>query len=75
MLIACLGTEHHDLYQLNINNPKNVFLGLEQGESPYWQGTGNTGVNPALWTDHLLTSDPDFSWCTASDVQVRTNLL
>jgi len=75
MLIICFWIEHHDLYQLNINNAKNVFLGLEQGESPYWQGTGNTVLNPAPWTDSLLPSDPDFSWCAASDVQVRKNIL
>lgn len=75
MLITCFWIEHHDLYQLNINKAKNVFLGLEQGESPYWQGTGNTVINPAPWTDSLLPSDPDFSWCAASDVQVRINLL
>jgi glucan 1,3-beta-glucosidase len=58
---------------MNIYNAKNVFLGLQQSETAYWQVSGdNTGViNPAPWTNSLLPSEPDFSWCAASDTAVR----
>ena len=64
-------TEHHVLYQVNINKAENVFIGLQEGESAYWQGKGNTVLAPAPWKDLLLESDPDFSWCGASDALVR----
>ena len=64
-------TEHHVLYQVNINKAENVFIGLQEGESAYWQGKGNTVLAPAPWKDNLLESDPDFSWCGASDALVR----
>lgn len=61
---------------MNIYNAKNVFLGLQQSETTYWQVTGvNTGANalydPAPWTNSLLPSEPDFSWCGASDASVN----
>ncbi|KAK3356868.1 family 55 glycoside hydrolase [Lasiosphaeria hispida] len=68
------GVEHHVLYQVNINNAKDVFIGLQQGEAAYWQGTGNTLLAPAPWTDSLLPSDPDFGWCKANEVQCRMGL-
>src|SRR5689334_21627854 len=58
---------------MNIYRAKNIFIGLNQGESAYWQvKTGNTVINPAPWTDSLLPGEPDFSWCGASDAAVRT---
>jgi len=62
--------EHNVLYQVNINKAENVFIGLQQGESAYWQGKGNTVLAPAPWKDSLLESDPDFEWCGANEVQV-----
>ena len=59
------------LYQVNINKAENVFIGLQEGEAAYWQGKGNTVLAPAPWTQSLLASDPDFSWCGASEVQVN----
>jgi glucan 1,3-beta-glucosidase len=63
-------TEHHVLYQVNINKAKNVFIGLQEGEAPYWQGTRNTPLAPAPWTSSLQPSDPDFRWCGADEMQV-----
>ena len=57
---------------MNIYRTKNVFIGLNQGESAYWQvNAGNTVINPAPWTNSLLPGEPDFSWCGASDAAVR----
>ncbi|KAH6848217.1 glycoside hydrolase family 55 protein [Chaetomium sp. MPI-CAGE-AT-0009] len=63
--------EHNVLYQVNINKAENVFIGLQQGESAYWQGKGNTLLAPAPWAESLLESDPDFAWCGASDAECR----
>jgi glucan 1,3-beta-glucosidase len=52
----------------------NVFLGLQQGESAYYQGTGNTLLPPAPWASSLLPSDPDFSWCAAGDAVCRMSI-
>ena len=62
--------EHHVLYQVNIHNAKNVFIGLQEGESAYWQGTGNKLLAPEPWTKSLLPSDPDFSWCAPDSAMV-----
>ena len=66
--------EHHFLYQLNIHRAKDVFVGLEQGEAPYWHGQGNTVLPPAPFADSLFPSDPDFSWCAANDAKCRMAL-
>lgn len=70
-----LGIEHHTLYQMNMNGAKNVFLGLQQGEAAYWQGSGNTVLAPAPYTGSLLAGEPDWSWCGASDAVVCVILL
>ena len=63
-------TEHNVLYQVNIHKAENIFIGLQQGEAPYWQGNGTTLQAPAPWTQTLLNSDPDFAWCGADDAMV-----
>ena len=67
-------TEHNVLYQINIDSAKNVFLGFQQSETPYWQGVGSDLLAPAPWAASLLPSDPDFSWCAADDAQCRMAL-
>ncbi|KAL2145165.1 hypothetical protein VTI28DRAFT_7801 [Corynascus sepedonium] len=69
-----MGAEHNVLYQVNINKAENVFIGLQQGESAYWQGKGNTLLAPAPWTESLLASDPDFAWCGENDAECRMGL-
>ncbi|TVY68952.1 Glucan endo-1,3-beta-glucosidase [Lachnellula suecica] len=69
-----IGIEHQALYQMNMYNAKNVFLGLQQGEAAYYQGTGNTLLPPAPWADSALPSDPTFSWCSASDAMCRMGI-
>lgn len=58
------------MYQVNIRNAKNVFIGLQEGEAAYWQGTGNKLLAPEPWSKSLLASDPDFGWCAADSAMV-----
>ncbi|KAK4450929.1 pectate lyase superfamily protein-domain-containing protein [Podospora aff. communis PSN243] len=68
------GPEHNVLYQMNIHNAKNVFMGLQQGETPYWQGPENPLLAPEPWGKYLLGSDPDFAWCAPDDNMCRMGL-
>jgi glucan 1,3-beta-glucosidase len=66
-----IAIEHHALYQLNIHNAQNVFIGLQQGEAADWQfNPRNTMINPDPWTNSSFPSEPDYSWCAAGDVAV-----
>jgi glucan 1,3-beta-glucosidase len=56
---------------VTLNKAKNVFIGLQEGEAAYYQGTGNNLPAPAPWKESLLPTDPDFSWCAANGVMVR----
>ncbi|RAL15844.1 glycoside hydrolase family 55 protein [Aspergillus homomorphus CBS 101889] len=67
------GMEHNTLYQYNFEYARNVFSALQQSESPYWQGVGNT-LAPAPWHEHLISSDPDFSGCDPDDAICRMAL-
>lgn len=66
-----LGTafEHNTLYQYNINAAKNVFIAMQQSETPYWQGAGSPSLAPAPWT--AAGSDPDYSGCGGGDALCR----
>ncbi len=75
LMRGSVDAEHHVLYQVNINNAKNVFIGLQQGEAAYWQGTGNKLLAPEPWTSSLLPSDPDFSWCAPDAELVRSQTI
>lgn len=69
-----IGSEHNALYEMNINKAKNIFLGFQQSETPYWQGVNSGNLAPAPWADHLLPSDPTFDWCAADDAQCRMSV-
>lgn len=69
-----LGIEHHALYQSTLFNARNVFIGIQQGESAYWQGNGTVAPAPQPWQNVLQPSDPDFSWCADGDQQCRMGL-
>lgn len=69
-----LGVEHHALYGTTLFNARNVFIGLQQGESPYWQGNGTVAPAPQPWSNTLTASDPDFAWCAADTDQCRMSL-
>lgn len=40
-------SEHNTLYQYNLHNARNVFVGMQQSEIPYWQGNGSPSLAPA----------------------------
>ncbi|KAF8969934.1 exo-beta-1,3-glucanase [Flammula alnicola] len=54
-----IGTaEHHVLYQYNLFNAKNHYIGLMQTETPYFQPSP---VPPAPFTSNATIGDPTFS--------------
>ncbi|KAG0651926.1 glucan 1 [Hyphodiscus hymeniophilus] len=63
--------EHQTLYQYNLVDASNVFIGMQQSETPYWQGTGGPAQAPAPWTSNLLYADPTFSNCKSNDPNCR----
>ncbi|OTB04165.1 glycoside hydrolase family 55 protein [Hypoxylon sp. CI-4A] len=69
-----LGSEHNTLYEVNINNAENVFIGFQQSETPYWQGSNSTPRTPDPWGPVALDSDPDFAWCAENDVHCRMSI-
>lgn len=60
--------EHNTLYQYNINNAQNVYIGMQQTETAYWQGYGTPQQAPAPWTAVSSIGDPDWSNCGDSGV-------
>jgi len=62
--------EHNTLYQYNLNNARNVYAGMQQCETPYWQGPKNI-LAPAPWTPMSEYGDPTFSNCSSGDGQCR----
>ena len=63
-------TEHNVLYRVNIDRAENVFIGLQEGETPYWQGSDNTLLAPEPWKQALWDNDPSFAWCQANEAMV-----
>ncbi|PMD48188.1 glycoside hydrolase family 55 protein [Hyaloscypha variabilis F] len=67
--------EHNTLYQYNFHNAKDVYAGMQQSETPYWQGPGFASdvLDPAPWAPALVTpyGDPDYSNCGGADAQCR----
>ncbi|KAJ6145632.1 hypothetical protein N7470_009527 [Penicillium chermesinum] len=56
-------SEHHQLYNYQVSNAKNVFMGLIQSETPYYQ-SNPTALYP--FTPQETWNDPDFSTCTTA---------
>ncbi|KAJ5161775.1 hypothetical protein N7492_007167 [Penicillium capsulatum] len=57
-------SEHHQLYNYQVSHAQNVFMGLIQTETPYYQSNPNS-LTP--FTPQKSWNDPDFSTCkTAS---------
>lgn len=63
--------EHNTLYQYNLVGASNVFIGMQQSETPYWQGTGGPAQAPAPWTPNSEYGDPTFSNCESDDPNCR----
>ncbi|KAF2828571.1 exo-beta-1,3-glucanase [Ophiobolus disseminans] len=68
-----LGTsmEHHVLYHYNFQNAENVYAGLQQTETPYWQGVQPNTLAPWPWADALAPTDPMFKNCAANNTYCR----
>ena len=64
-------SEHNTLYQYNFRNAQNVFVSMQQGEAPYWQGSGSSSLAPDPWTPLESYGDPNFSSCGVSDAKSR----
>jgi glucan 1,3-beta-glucosidase len=72
--LAGMGIEHNTLYQANFFNAKNIFMGFQQSETPYWQGNNSASLAPDPWSPLALASDPDYSWCTSSSTNAECRM-
>lgn len=61
------GFEHNTLYNYNLHNAQNVYAGMQQTETAYWQGQGSQQNAPSPWTAVSQYGDPNFSWCAGGD--------
>ncbi|KAK3360165.1 pectate lyase superfamily protein-domain-containing protein [Lasiosphaeria hispida] len=57
--------EHCVLYQYALRGAEDVYMALQQTESPYWQGAGTPHRAPAPWTPSAAHGDPTFGNCAA----------
>ncbi|KAK4217156.1 pectate lyase superfamily protein-domain-containing protein [Rhypophila decipiens] len=57
--------EHCVLYQYALHDASNVYMGLVQTESPYWQGQGTTRRAPTPWKAIADIGDPTFNNCAS----------
>jgi glucan 1,3-beta-glucosidase len=57
------GSEHHTLYQYQLRGAKNVYVGLSQTETPYFQGNPDALVP---FAPEAKWDDPTFAKCTTS---------
>ena len=63
--------EHNTLYQYNLVNAQHLYTGMQQSETPYWQGIGSPALAPAPWTPDSRYDDPTFDECSADDANCR----
>lgn len=63
--------EHNSLYQYNLVNAVNVYIGMQQTETAYWQGPGAPISGPSPWDVNYSYTDPDFSGCPGNDSKCR----
>ncbi|RYO84413.1 hypothetical protein DL764_009338 [Monosporascus ibericus] len=56
------GSEHHQIYQYQLNNAKNIFMTHIQTETPYYQPTPDASEPYELGK---FPGDPDFAECEA----------
>jgi glucan 1,3-beta-glucosidase len=66
--------EHNWLYQYNFVNAQNVFAGMQQTETAYFQGANAVEAVPAPWTANGAFGDPDYSWCAGGANSCRMGL-
>ena len=56
-------SEHHQLYNYQVSSAKNVFMGLIQSETPYYQ-SNPSALTP--FTPQSSWNDPEFKTCTTA---------
>ena len=66
--------EHNWLYQYNLVNAQNVFAGMQQTETAYFQGASAVEAVPAPWAANASWGDPDYSWCAGGANSCRMGL-
>jgi hypothetical protein len=59
-------SEHHAMYQYQISQAHNLYMGMIQTESPYYQPSPTA---PSPFTAGLFPNDPTFSDCEGSASQ------
>jgi len=57
--------EHCVMYQYAFNQASNVYMALQQTESPYWQGDGTRRRAPSPWEANTDLNDPTFDNCAS----------
>lgn len=57
-------SEHHILYAYQLDNAQNVFISMQQVESPYYQPVPEA---PAPWTPNATWHDPTFAGCNLAN--------
>jgi len=65
------GSEHHRLYNYNFDVAQNLFAGMLQVETPYYQGAGCGPSRASSLGSDLQIGDPDFHWCSEGDGKCR----
>lgn len=65
------GSEHHRLYASQLYNVENLFLSMQQVETPYDQPVPPA---PAPWTPDPAWHDPDFSNCNNDNTGARCRM-
>lgn len=66
--------KQNTFYNYNFYNAVNIYAGLPQTETAYWQAAGSQQNAPSPWTALSLCGDSDFSWCARGDQSCRTGL-
>lgn len=57
--------EHCVMYQYAFNQASNIYMALQQTESPYWQGEGTPRRAPSPWEVKADFNDPTFDNCAS----------
>lgn len=57
--------EHCSFYSVHSYNAQNLYLGMIQDETPYWQ---RDNPAPSNWMPNRKYHDPDFSHCASGDI-------
>ncbi|KAL8728532.1 MAG: hypothetical protein Q9166_005354 [cf. Caloplaca sp. 2 TL-2023] len=68
------GFEHNTLNEYNLLNARNVYAGLQQTETAYWQGVGSRQNMPGPRPANGKHRDPNYSWCLPNNQSCRMEI-